>query len=151
MRSAAVAQRAEAETRGRREREISYSVGAASRLLPRTFPSFRSVKHHPNEQVVGEVFETMREACRCPEEIVRLERFATVAMHERAAAADHHVALVARVRLLRVRASRRVELHRERAVLEDERRSFALRAGDAIEESQRTEQLAVHPSSVTVV
>ena len=75
----------------------------------------------------------------------------TVAMHERAAAADHHVALVARVRLLRVQGARRVELHRQRAVLEHERRSLAFRAGDAGEKFGGMESLALHRRSVTVL
>src|SRR5438128_12684226 len=85
------------------------------------------VEEDPDREVVAEVFEAVGDAGRREEEIAGSERQALPFDHKGPRTLDDDVALVARVRRLRVRADRPVDLDLQAAVAEELAVSLAVR------------------------
>ena len=73
--------------------------------------TFRAVEDNPDDQVIREVHEPVRDSSRNEQKIAGRERLLALAVDKLTAACDDDISLIARVRLLRVLASRSVNLH----------------------------------------
>lgn len=97
--------------------------------LARHLASARPVEQDPDGEIMGELLKTVFDARRHEEEIARRKSRSLISMYELAASVHDDVHLVAIVWLLWVVASWRVELHFERAMLEQRHEALAARAG----------------------
>src|SRR4029079_14644155 len=85
------------------------------------------VEEDPDKEIVAELLEAVDDAGFDEQHVGRGDRMAMRAVDEPAGTTRDDVRLVTRVRLLRIDAARRVELHLQRSVLEDRGRALALR------------------------
>src|SRR5207302_1655191 len=77
----------------------------------------RPVEHHPDDQIVAEVLEAMDRASGRQQQVAGPEPRARFLHPEEPGPAHHHVKLVAPVRLLRVEAAGRIDLHLQSTAL----------------------------------
>ena len=99
----------------------------------RWFSAFRSIEQHPQRQVAGEVFKPVFDA-RGREQDIRWSKLpAVVAANVLTGASGHEINFVARVRLLRIDAARRVDLDQQTAMLENGGKALSFRSGQTLE------------------
>src|SRR5918912_611041 len=95
------------------------------------FAALRAVEYDPDDYVIAEILEAVDLACGSEQQVAGAERLAALSDDEIPAALYNDVHFIARVRLLRVRAARRVDLHEQTAMLEDGREPLSLRPRQA--------------------
>src|SRR5205814_8068309 len=95
--------------------------------------AFRPVKENPDRKVIAEVFKTVFDSRGRKQNIVLSEGLSRSAADKLSAALRNDVNLIERVRRLRIAAARRVELHHQRAMFEQQYGLLALRAGQPFE------------------
>src|SRR5215472_5524033 len=103
-------------------------VSISRRRCERGLAAFGSVEDDPDDEVIGEVLESMLGVRGHEEDVAGSERPDPGPVAEVPLSLDHDVHLVARVRLLRVGSAGRVDLDVERAVLEHRRPSLPRRS-----------------------
>ena len=101
-----------------------------ARASTRSLAALRPIEHHPDREVFAEVLEPVWNSRGDEQQVARLKRHARGPVEEHSSASCYDVDLVARVGRLRVVAAWRIQLHGERAMLEELDESLAARAGE---------------------
>ena len=113
--------------------------------------TFRPVEHDPRREIIAELLEAVRDARRHEQEFTGPECRARIAADEFTGACNDHVHLVARVRLLRIVAARRIELDAQRAVRGELDKTLAVRCGQLRQSLREIEREAavelLHPDA----
>src|SRR5258708_13256696 len=93
----------------------------------------RQIKENPGRKIVAEVFKTVFDSRGYEQNVVGGEGLPRSAADKLSTALSDDVNLVERMRCLRILAARRVELHDQRAMFEQQHGLLALRAGQTFE------------------
>ena len=95
--------------------------------------TFRPIKENPDRKIIAEVFKTVFDCRGYEQNVVWDKGLSRSAADKLSTALRDDVNLVERMWCLRIAAARRVELHDQRAMFEQQHGLLALRAGQTCE------------------